>query len=213
MRAVSSAAGLHGETNFGTRGEKHDFGFTGAGRRFGGNISAAGDRVGIHFVTIEERNVLAREHEAGRAVAALDGARPGDDRLDRVGGTPDMHAGDEAQTGHVLDGLMRRAVFTKADRVMREDVDDALLHEGGHAQGVAGIVGERQERGGVRNETAVERNAVHDGGHAELTDAVADVAGKEVAAVKRLDAGPFVRFEPVGRRNRRADSGSAAQER
>ena len=91
-------AGLHGETNFGTRGEKHDFGFTGAGRRFGGNISAAGDRVGIHFVTIEERNVLAREHEAGRAVAALDGARPGDDRLDRVGGTPDMHAGDEAQT-------------------------------------------------------------------------------------------------------------------
>ena len=111
-----------------------------------------------------------------------------------------MHAGDEAQTGHVLDGLMRRAVFTKADRVMREDVDDALLHEGGHAQGVAGIVGERQERGGVRNETAVERNAVHDGGHAELTDAVADVAGKEVAAVKRLDAGPVreVRARQVG---------------
>ena len=37
----------------------------------------------------------------------------------------------------MLDGLVGRAVFAQTDGVVGEHMDHALLHEGGHADGVA----------------------------------------------------------------------------
>ena len=87
----------------------------------------------------------------------------------------------------MLDGLVRGAVFAQADGVVREHVDHALLHQRGHADGVAAVVAEGQEGAAVGDETAMQRNAVHDGGHAELAHAVVDVAATHAGLV--LDHG------------------------
>jgi hypothetical protein len=76
----------------------------------------------------------------------------------------------------VLHALVRGAVLAQADAVVREDVDDALLHQRGHADGVAAVVAEGQEGAAVGDVAAVQRHAVHDGGHAEFAHAVVDVA-------------------------------------
>ena len=124
----------------------------------------------------DEGHLLAREQQRGRAVGALDGGGPGDRGLDRVARTPDVHARDQAQARRVLDRLVRRAVLAQADGVVREDEDHPLLHQRRHAQRVARVVGEREEGAAVGNEAAVQRDAVHDRGHAELAHAVVDVA-------------------------------------
>ena len=46
------------------------------------------------------------------------------------------------------------------------------------------VVGERQERAAVRNEAAVQREAVHDRGHAELAHAVVDVVAAPLVAAR-----------------------------
>ncbi len=84
--------------------------------------------------------------------------------------------GIRRSAGGVLDRLVRRAVFAEADGVVREHVDHALLHQRGHADGVAAVVAEGQEGAAVGDVAAVQRHAVHDGGHAELAHAVVDVA-------------------------------------
>ena len=55
----------------------------------------------------------------------------------------------------MLHWLMRGAVFADADRVVREDVNHALLHERGHANGVPRVVAEREEGADVGNHAAV----------------------------------------------------------
>ncbi len=40
-----------------------------------------------------------------------------------------MEIGDDAQGREMLDGLMRRAIFAEADRVMGHHIDDAHAHE------------------------------------------------------------------------------------
>ncbi len=86
------------------------------------------------------------------------------------------------QARHVLHRLVRRAVLAEADRVVRVDEDHALLHQRRHAHGVARVVGEHQERAAVRDESAVQRDAVHDRGHAELAHAVVQVVAADVVA-------------------------------
>jgi hypothetical protein len=50
-------------------------------------------------------------------------------RLDPVGRTEDLQMRDSTQARELLDRLVRRPVLAEADRVMRHDVDDALLHQ------------------------------------------------------------------------------------
>ena len=69
-------------------------------------------------------------------------------------------------------------------------MDRAQLHQRSHAQGVAGVLREHQEGGAVGLEAAVQLDAVHDGGHAELAHAVVDVVAGEVALGQALGAGP-----------------------
>ena len=112
-----------------------------------------------------------------------------DGRLHGVAGPPDVHAGNEPQRGRVLDRLVRRAVLAEADRIVREHEDVAQLHQRRHAQRVARIIGEREERPRVRNEPAVQRDAAGDRRHAELAHAELDVVAGRVGA-HGMAAGP-----------------------
>ena len=53
--------------------------------------------------------------------------------------------------------------------------DGALLHQRGHTHRITGIFHKHQESAAIRNETAVQGNAIHDGRHTELTYPVVQV--------------------------------------
>jgi hypothetical protein len=111
----------------------------------------------------------------------------------------------------VLDRLVRRAVLAQPDRVVREHEDDALLHQRGHAQRVARVVGKHQEGADERQEAAVQRHAVGDRAHAELAHAVVDVAAVARSAFGRSAAAllHLVRLLPVRSAEPPSISGSA----
>jgi hypothetical protein len=69
---------------------------------------------------------------------------------------------------------------------MRHDVDDTGLLERGKADGGAAIIGEDQEGAAIRDDAAMQRHAVHRRRHAELADAVIDVAAGIIVAGERL---------------------------
>jgi hypothetical protein len=52
-------------------------------------------------------------------------------------------------------GLVGRAVFAQTDGVVGEHMDDALLHQRGHADGVAAVVAEGQEGAAIGDVTAM----------------------------------------------------------
>ena len=86
----------------------------------------------------------------------------------------------------MLDGLVRGAVLSNADGIVRQYPDKALLHERGQADGVSGIIGEHKERAAVGDKPAMQRKAVHDGTHDEFTHTVGQVVAVPVVAA---DAG------------------------
>ena len=121
---------------------------------------------------------------------------------------------DVAQRRQVLDRLVGRAVFAQADRIVRVDVDRVRAHQRAHAHRVARVVAEDQERRVVRNEAAVQREAVADRGHREFAHAVIDVVGVGVVAGDRLAALPHREVGMRrGRPSRRSVPAAAARTR
>ncbi len=110
---------------------------------------------------IEGRQVLPRQDHRGRLIVELDEDPPGLDDLVRVGRSEDEEAGHGTERRQLLHGLMRRPVFADADRVVREDVHDGDLHQGGQADRPTGVVREDQESRPVRPQLR-ERHAVRD---------------------------------------------------
>ena len=86
----------------------------------------------------------------------------------------------------MFDGLVRGAVLTQADGIVREHEDLALAHERGHANGVSRVVGEDEKGAGEGDVAAMQRDAVGDRHHAELAHAVVKVVS------------PFFRRDGVG---------------
>ena len=90
-------------------------------------------------------------------------------------------------------------------------MDHPLLHQRRHPDRIARIIGKRQEGAAVRDEAAVQRHAVHHGGHAEFPHAITQVvAGAMVVDPDRGAHVGQVRAGQVGRateelRQRRAD--------
>ena len=101
--------------------------------------------------------------------------------LDGVGGAEEAEVRDGAQGCQMLDGLVGRAVLAEADGIVGHDVDDALAHQGGEADGGPCVVGEDEEGAGEGDEAPVQGHAVHDGRHAVLARTVVEVAAAEVA--------------------------------
>ncbi len=59
---------------------------------------------------------------------------------------------------------------------MCQHVDDTHAHERRKADGVTGVIGEHHEGAAVRDETAMDRDAVHGRAHRKFTHAIADIA-------------------------------------
>ena len=142
--------------------------------RLGQHVGALGDLVEPGLRRIGQ--VLPAQQQRARAFGIADGDGPGHCGFGRVGRAPDVQVRDQPQRRGMFHALVRGAVFAQADAVVREDMDHAPLHQRGHADGVAAVVAEGQEGAAVGNEAAVQRDAVHHRGHAELAHAVVDVA-------------------------------------
>ena len=83
---------------------------------------------------------------------------------------------------------------------MSEYEDTLYLHEGRHPQRVACILGKHQEGSAERNKTSMQRQAVHDGRHAEFTHTVIDIVAVRRVGTHRPVTGPFrqIRTAEIG---------------
>ena len=91
-----------------------------------------------------------------------------------------MQVRRRAQHGEMLDRLMGRPILAEPDRVVGEHINHAHAHQGREPDRAAGVVGEDEERAAIGDEAAMQRDPVHRRRHAELADAVADVAAGEI---------------------------------
>ena len=144
-------------------------------------------RVGRHALAGQRQAV--RGARAVRLGPALEDLAPGDGGLVGVGRADDVQARDGAQRGQVLDRLVGRAVLAQADGVVRPHVRHRQVHQRGQPDGVAHVVGEHQEGAAVDTGVAVQRDAVHLGGHGVLADAEVDRAAVRVGARQRVALG------------------------
>jgi hypothetical protein len=85
-----------------------------------------------------------------------------------------MEVRDGAQRGEMLDRLVGRSVFAEPDRIVGHHVNDAFARERGQPDRRAAIIGEHEERAGIGNDPAVQRDAVHGRGHSMLAHAIVD---------------------------------------
>ena len=189
--------GLHGDFDFRTGGEDRHLGVAGRDEIVG----AAGREVFFLVFQAHRHQVLAGERNRRWAVVALERQLPDLCRFRGIGRAEDEQVRDGAQCRHVLDRLVRRAVFTETDGIVRQDVDDADAHQSGEADRRTAIVREDQEAAGIGDQTAVQRDTVHGSGHAVLAHAVVDVAAGEVRRRNRLGLARLgvVRAGQVGR--------------
>ncbi len=79
------------------------------------------------------RHFLTRERQHHRTARAAHRVRPGGSALECVSGPEDMEIGHHAHGPGLLHRLMRGAVLAEVHRVVREHVDDLLLHQRGEA--------------------------------------------------------------------------------
>ena len=177
----------HGQTDFRTGGDQDQLRLASAVLE---HVATARDVSQLLGITRLVRQVLAAEHQGARAVGALDGVLPGHGRLHGIGRAPGVEVRRATQTGQLLDRLVGRAVFAETNGVVGEHVQHALLHQRGHAHGVARVFHEDQEGRAVGHETAVQGDAVHDRAHAELAHAVEHVVAGRVFSGDALAALP-----------------------
>ena len=133
----------------------------------------------------QRRQVLAAEQQANRPIAMGQGVAPGRGRLVGIAGPDD---------DQVRDGPQRRPGARPARCVGPSSPTPTLscvqtkivgqLHERGQACGRPHVIGENREGAAVREDAAVQRQAVEHRAHGVLADAKADVAAGEIA---RLD--------------------------
>src|SRR3546814_6116075 len=64
--------------------------------------------------------ILAGQRQCCRAGVTFDRRLPRDRRFKCVGRAPDVQIRNQAQAGNVFNRLMRRTIFAKTDRIMRE---------------------------------------------------------------------------------------------
>lgn len=137
---------------------------------------------GVRAVSpLQDGQRLPGQGEAGGPVVVLQDGAPADGRLVGVGGPYDVEAGDRAEGGELLDGLVGGAVLAQTDGVMGPDVGDRELHQGGEPDGRAHVVAEDQERTAVGAGEALQGDAVEDRAHGVLTDAEVERAAVGVA--------------------------------
>ena len=169
---------FQGQLDFGAGGNDDGLGIA---LGFADDVAAAFDVVQLLFVARLEFQVLTAENQAGRVVFGFYGFCPRYQGFGGVARAPYVHIRNQAQGSGLLDRLVGRTVFAKADGVVGEDEDGVDFHQCRHAQGVAFVFAEHQESRAEGFHAAVQGKAVHDGTHAELAHAVVDVVAAFVA--------------------------------
>src|SRR6185312_3889435 len=124
---------------------------------------------------VDEWKLLSREYQTHRR-SELERCTPRFRRFVGIGRADDGHVRDRSQIGQLLDWLVRRAIFTKSNRIVRVNVDETLAHHARESHWRAHVVAEYQERRAVRDYAAVERHSVHDAAHAVLAYSEMEVA-------------------------------------
>ena len=81
----------------------------------------------------------------------------------------------------MLDRLVRGPILAQPNGVVGEHEDRADSHQRRHAQRTATVVGKREKCSAVRDEAAVQRDAIHDRRHGELAHAVIEVVTAAIA--------------------------------
>jgi hypothetical protein len=79
-----------------------------------------------YFVRSKSRKRLPRQHQRNRLVLQLRDDLPGFDHFVRVAGTEHNQIGHGAQRRQLLDRLMRRSIFSHADRIVRKMKIDGI---------------------------------------------------------------------------------------
>ena len=141
---LSRSMRFHTERDLAARGHEQDIGP--ATRRLGQDIGALTQARGRSILgAIECRDILTREDDCRGLMVELHHDLPRLNYFVRISGTQYDQAGNRSQRGELLDGLVRRAVFTHADGVVSENVDHWQFHQGGQADRRAAVVTEDQE--------------------------------------------------------------------
>src|SRR6266478_3886630 len=111
---------LHTELNFGAGTDEDHIRWAIAG--FRKDVSASRYARVLRSTAIEMGNILPREHQDRRTVT-LNRNRPCFGGLVRIGRANQREAGNPAQAGKVLDGLVSRAILTQSYAVVRKYID------------------------------------------------------------------------------------------
>ena len=136
------------------------------------NVRPPGDTIGAELARLlEHRQPLSAEEQGRRTRAAFDGHPPGRRGLIGVGRPHHHQTRDRPQGQDVLDRLMRRAVLSHPNRIVGEDVDHRLLHQGCKANGRPHVVGKDQKGRSIGSDSPVQRESVEDRPHRVLADA------------------------------------------
>ena len=175
---MQQVAGLQGKVQFGTCRHQGELARSAFG--FSQDVGPLGRLVFRAGLAPQQRHRLPRQGKECGPSRGVQDVLPALGGLHRVPGAVDCQMRDGAQRREVLDRLVGRAILAKADRVVRHHEGCADPHHGGQADGRAAIVREAQERAAIRDEAAVQRDAVHRRRHAVLAHAVVDVGAPEL---------------------------------
>ena len=173
------------------------------------HVAALGRFVLVAGFAAQQRHRLARQREQGRLAGRVQDRFPALGGLDRIARAIDREVRDGAQRREMLDRLMGRAVLAEADRIVRHDEDGPDLHHRREPDRRTAVVREAQERAAIRDQAAVQRDAVHRRGHAVLAHAVMHV-GAVVFAGLDLDHAlglGVVRGRQIGRTSQQFGNG------
>ena len=102
------------------------------------------------------RKILPCKGKDARPVVGLERQLPALSGFYRVAGTEHQQVWNRAQCGEMLDRLVRRSIFAKADGVVGHHVDNPLAHQCGEANCRTAVIGKYQKRAGVGNDARVQ---------------------------------------------------------
>ena len=187
---------FHTEGHFAPGSQQQHFGFAVLG--ISQDIRSFGQATGRRIPRpVQRRNGLPRQDQDHRLTLEFHNDPPRFHDFIGIPG-PDHHEiGNGAQRRQVLDGLMRRPIFAKTDRIMRKHVNHGDLHHGRKADGRSPVIAEDQKPGAIGTNFR-ERHPAQNRTHRVFPNAEMQIASPFGSGLKI--SGPLERQERFGGR-------------
>ena len=134
----------------------------------------------------QDRQLLAREGQAGGSLATLQRDAPCGCRLVGIGGAEDNQIGDGAQRGQMLDRLVGRPILPQPDRVVGPHVDHGQFHQGRQPHRCPHIVRKYQEGTPIRHHAAMKGHPIEDRSHRMLAHAEVKILSSTLIRLESL---------------------------